>query len=311
MKLSTREQKGQSIIKFISDYTVIDIETTGLSPLWDSIIELAAIRVRNNKPVLTYQSLVKYPWPLDPFISDLTGITDEMLYDVPALCDVIGQFQDFVGSDIIVGQNVGFDINFIYDACVRYCGVPFSNNYINILRYSNKLLPQNVRKGLSSVCGFLEIPSDGAHRALRDCELAHQVYQRYCSMIDDRDAFTASFKSHHSRGHSRSLDIKNIIADPNFVPDEDTEIYGKTFCFTGALDRMLRKDACQIVVNMGGSLTSSVTKKTDYLVLGSTDYCKTIKDGKTSKQKKAEQLQKAGSDIMVITEDVFYQMIEE
>ena len=74
---------------------------------------------------------------------------------------------------------------------------------------------------------------------------------------------------------------------------------------------MIRQDACQIVVNMGGSLTGTVTKKTDYLVLGSTDYCKTIKDGKTSKQKKADELQRKGFDIKVITEDVFYQMIED
>ena len=311
MKLSTRDQKGQSIIDFISDYTVIDIETTGLSPMWDEIIELAAIRVRDNKPVSAYQSLVKCSCPLDPFISDLTGITDDMLRDAPSLSTVIGPFCEFVGSDIIVGQNVSFDINFVYDACMRYCGKPFTNDYINIIRFSNKLLPNDVRKTLSSVCQFLDMSADGAHRAKRDCELAHQVYQKYLSMIDDHDAFKDLFKDHRKRGRSRNLDIKSILADPDFVPDENSEIYGKSFCFTGALDRMIRKDACQIVVNMGGTLTSGVSKKTDYLVLGSTDYCKTIKDGKTSKQKKAEKLQKDGHDIMVITEDVFYQMIEE
>ena len=62
---------------------------------------------------------------------------------------------------------------------------------------------------------------------------------------------------------------------------------------------------------MGGKLTETVSKKTNYLVLGCTDYCKTIKDGKTSKQKKAEKYQREGSDISVITEDVFYQMIED
>lgn len=301
-----RDHKGKSIVDFLSDYTVIDIETTGLSPEYNDIIELAAIRVRGGRPAGTFQTLVRYDDELDPFIAALTGITDKMLEVAPPLGEVIGAYQAFVGSDVVVGHNVSFDINFLYDACMQHCGKPFSNDYINTIRMANKLLPKDAKKGLLPVCQQLGISVDGAHRAAKDCEMTNAIYQKMVGMVDDRGAFLASFKR-----KSHNFDIKSILADPDYVPDENTEIFGKSFCFTGALDRMPRKDACQIVVNMGGQAVGGVTKKTDYLVLGCTDYCKTIKGGKTTKQKKADQLQKDGYDIKVITEDVFYQMIED
>lgn len=303
-----RDQKGKSIIAFPENYTVVDIETTGLNPLWDEIIELGAIKYKCGVPVAEYSTLLSIDDELDPFIVSLTGITDDMLKGAPKLRDKISEFVDFIGSDIVIGHNIGFDINFIYDACVRYTGKPFINDHINTVRFANKLLPELSSKSLSCICYEFGISTAGAHRALGDCRLTNQVYQRFVSKIDDRDSFMAQFIKKH---HSHSLKVSDILADPNFVPDENTEIFGKSFCFTGKLDQMVRKDACQIVVNMGGSLTGTVTKKTNYLVLGSTDYCKTIKDGKTSKQKKADELQKKGFDIMVITEDVFYQMIED
>lgn len=308
-----RDQKGRSIIAFPDDYTVVDIETTGLSPKWDEIIELGAIKYKAGAPVAQYNTLLRPSYPIDPFITELTGITNDMLKSAPRIEDKIAEFVDFIGSDVVLGHNVSFDINFIYDACMRYMHKPFPNDYINTIRFANKLLADLPSKSLSCICNEIGVPTDGAHRALADCEMASQAYQKMVAMIDDKDLFVSLFskRSHTSHSHSASLKISEILADPSYVPDENSEVYGKAFCFTGKLDQMIRKDACQVVVNMGGSLTSTVTQKTNYLVLGSTDYCKTIKGGKTSKQKKADELQKKGSDIMVITEDVFYQMIED
>lgn len=306
-----REQKGASIIAFPSDYTVIDIETTGLSPQWDDIIELGAIRYRDGKEVARFQTLVNYPDELDPFITDLTGITDDMLKDAPPLCDVLQDYYDFIGDDVVIGHNVSFDINFIYDACERYLNSPFTNDHINTVRIARKVLPDLPNRRLASICSALDISSEGAHRTITDCSLTNAVYQRMISMIDDREAFLSLFKRKYAGRHRKKWSPKDLVIDPSYEPNEDSDVYGMTFCFTGKLDLMLRKEAAQIVVNMGGSVTSSVTKKTNYLVLGSTDYCKSIKGGKTSKQKKADQLQEAGFDISVITEDVFYQMIEE
>lgn len=301
-----REHKGSSIIALPENYTVIDLETTGLSPQYDEIIEFAAVKYRGRKQVDIFNTLVNPGFSLDPFITNLTGITNEMLECAPAVQDVIGDFIAFIGNDCVIGHNIGFDVNFIYDASMKYLGKPFKNDHINTVRFANKLLPDLPHKTLTCICDHFCIPTSGAHRALKDCELVNAAYQKMITMIDDRDAFISTCKPRRD-----SWKVKDVLADPNYVANEDTEIYGKAFCFTGRLDQMPRKDACQIVVNMGGSVTPSVTKKTNYLVLGCTDYCKTIKDGKTQKQKDADKLQQNGSDIMVITEDVFYQMIED
>lgn len=91
--------------------------------------------------------------------------------------------------------------------------------------------------------------------------------------------------------------------------DETNPFYEKECIFTGKLERLVRKEAQQLVVNMGGHCGTSVTKKTNFLILGNNDYCKSIKDGKSSKQKKAESLKLKGQDIEVIPEDVFYEML--
>lgn len=80
--------------------------------------------------------------------------------------------------------------------------------------------------------------------------------------------------------------------------------------FTGTLERMTRKEVMQIVVDLGGINGNSVTAKTNYLILGNNDYCPLIKDGKSNKQKKAEELKLKGKDIEILTENVFYDMIE-
>lgn len=270
-----REEKGKSIISFPDNYTVIDTETTGLSPSWDEIIELAAIKYRNGKPTESFHSLIKPDMPINEFITMLTGISNEMVKESPSIGDVIGEYLSFIGDDIVVGHNVGFDINFIYDASMDHTGMPFTNDYINTVRFANKLLPDLQRKTLGAVCQHLGISPDGAHRALKDCELTNMIFQRMISMVDDKESFLNRFKK-KSKGHKWTA--KDILANPDYVPDEESEVYGKAFCFTGKLDQMPRKEACQIVVNMGGNLTETVSKKTNYLVLGCTDYCKTIKD---------------------------------
>ncbi len=304
-----RDNKGKSIIAFPDNYTVIDIETTGLSSEWNEIIELAAIKCCNGNPVNNFHTLVKPSRPIDPFITELTGINDEMVEHAPRIDNVLGDFLSFVGDDIVVGHNISFDVNFIYDISIKLFNRPFSNDHINTVRFANKLLPELPHKTLNCVCKHFSISTHGSHRALKDCELTNSIFQRMLSMIDDRDAFCDLFKKW--KNPNLRWTTKDILANPDYKPDEDSPVYGKAFCFTGKLDQMPRKEACQIVVNMGGKLTETVSKKTNYLVLGCTDYCKTIKDGKTSKQKKAEKYQREGSDISVITEDVFYQMIED
>ncbi|NLO49067.1 MAG: exonuclease, partial [Clostridiales bacterium] len=85
---------------------------------------------------------------------------------------------------------------------------------------------------------------------------------------------------------------------------------GKICVFTGTLEKMVRKEAMQAVVDFGGTCGDNVTSKTNYLILGNFDYCKSIKDGKSRKHKKAEKLILQGQDISIISENVFYDLLE-
>jgi NAD-dependent DNA ligase len=158
------------------------------------------------------------------------------------------------------------------------------------------------------VVTYLDIPyaADQAHRSLYDCEITYAVYrsaqEKILKNFNSFEEFVCLFK--RKRYH---FDPKTLTPETDDI-DETNPFYEKECIFTGKLEKMVRKDAQQLVVNMGGHCGSSVTKKTDFLILGNNDYCKSIKDGKSSKQKKAESLKLKGQDIEVIPEDVFYQM---
>ena len=112
--------KGKHVTDFPCDYTVVDIETTGLSPDKCEIIEISALKVRNDEIVDTFSTLIKPSKRIDPFIVRLTGITDEMVAEAPKIRAVLPAFMEFVAEDFILGHNVNFDINFIYYNWKKY-----------------------------------------------------------------------------------------------------------------------------------------------------------------------------------------------
>ena len=172
-----RPEKGRSTLLFPDDYTVIDIETTGLSPCRDAIIELSAIRVEGNEVSDSFTSLVNPGFHVSSFISSLTGITDDMLVSSPVISEALPLFLDFVGESHIVGHNVNFDINFIYDNSLRILSKPFSNSFTDTMRLSRLLLdlPHNT---LSDLSGYYCVSYEGAHRALTDCTITRECFRR-------------------------------------------------------------------------------------------------------------------------------------
>lgn len=296
----TRTEKGQSILAFPNSYTVIDLETTGLDPRYDSIIEVAAARVQDDNIVAEYSSLVNPGYSLDPYITELTGITDEMLKDAPSLNSVLPAFLDFIGSSVIVGHNVNFDINFIYDACIDLLGKPFVNDFVDTLRISRRLYPDMKHHRLGDMVLRFRIIGGVDHRALSDVQKTQA-----CFLKMKQDAALQNIDISKKRSDLRASDIHATTTDF----DEDSPIYNKKFVFTGALSALTRAEAMQIVVDHGGSCADSVSKSVDYLVIGNLDYAANIKDGKSNKQKKAEQLKLKGNPIEVISESVFQDMI--
>ena len=289
--------------QILNDYCVFDLETTGFSPKYDSIIEIGILKIRDNKIVDTYSQLVNPGFKMDSYITELTGITNEMLIGMPTIMQLKDNVINFVGNDVLLGHNTSFDVAFIQNGFKT----ELSNEYIDTLQFCRKLYKNLTHHRLRDMAEYLQI-SKNSHRSIDDCICTKELYDCIkAKMLNENIDVKTLFARKNNKKHFK-IDI-NSIKPENIEIDEDNFFYNKHCVFTGKLEKMIRKDAMQLVVNLGGILDKSVTKQTNYLILGDNDYLSSIKDGKSTKQKKAEKLQLEGQDITIIDEDTFYMLI--
>ncbi len=184
MNGNERLYKGHSLIKNLDDYTVLDIETTSLDSFAGEIVEISAIKVRDKKEINTFSELIKTKNEIGYFTTRLTGITNQMVQrDGKDLINVLKAFQKFLGNDIIVGHNVNFDINFIYDNMKENLNEYLTNDYVDTLRLSRRLLPNLKHHKLDNLIDYFNLVKRDEHRALNDCVLTDQVYIRLANMM--------------------------------------------------------------------------------------------------------------------------------
>ena len=174
---SIKRRKGKSRIAFPEDYCVVDIETTGLSPEECEIIEIAAVRYRNGEKSAVFSTFVKPCYAISSFITQLTGITNEMVAGAPDISEAIMAFYKFAGDDMLMGYNVNFDINFLYDNLLRCHGIYLENDFVDVLRFARKVLPLMPDRKQTSVAAHYGINIKGAHRAEKDCEICNACYK--------------------------------------------------------------------------------------------------------------------------------------
>ena len=193
-----RELKGKSLIEDLNNYTVVDIETTGMSWNFSKILEISALKVRNKEITEEFSELINPHEPIPYFIKNLTGITDEMVCDALELDEVLLKFKDFLREDIIVGHNVNFDVNFLYDNFLNVLNKPMQNNFVDTLRISRKLLPELKHHKLDNLTQYYNIKARDKHRALNDCVLTNNVYIDMCKTVyekyDNWDSFKKEFR---------------------------------------------------------------------------------------------------------------------
>ncbi len=302
---SKKRNKGKSIIDLPCDYTLIDIETTGLIPAYDEIIELSAIKVRDNEIIDKYSTLVKPEYEVDEFITELTGITNEMLLNSPNIKDVLEQFINFIGDDIVVGYNVNFDINFIYDDYKGYFNKDFSNNYVDLMRICKKhcILPNYELKTVSE---FYNISTQGHHRGLNDCYIEFELYNKVSAEIIEK---YVCIKDFYNQNWYQCKTAKDITTS-NTSFNEDNFFFNKVCVFTGILD-IPRKEAMQKIVDVGGKVSDTLNRETNVLIVGTQDCLKTKENGKSNKMLKAEKYILKGQDLQIISENDFMELIEE
>lgn len=171
---------GKRITALVKDFTAIDVETTGFSPASDKIIELGAVRYRDGKAVDSFKSYVNPEKRITKKITDVTGITNEDVADAPIIDDILSDYLDFVGNDVVLGHNVHFDMNFINNACFKAYGTTFDNDFVDTLWIAKKVLKLDNNK-LCTIADHYGITYD-AHRAATDAEATAQCY--YSLMAD-------------------------------------------------------------------------------------------------------------------------------
>ena len=136
-----RPGKGTSADRFVSDYCVLDLETTGVFVSSAQIIEVSALKVRNNKVTEKFSTLVNPCCHIPEAATAVNHITDEMVKDAPDIETVLDELIPFLGNDVIVGyNNAGFDMNLIYDKLQSLKGETFGNDYLDILHAARRSL---------------------------------------------------------------------------------------------------------------------------------------------------------------------------
>lgn len=401
-----------SIIKE-DEYVIVDIETTGFSVEYCHILEISVIKVSFGEIVDSYHTYVKQSEPIPPFITRLTGITDDDVAAGKFICNAIEEFIEFVGKLTIVGHNVSFDYRFLNHDCERHVNKTISNERIDTMRLSKELISDISNFKLGTLINYFEIVDLGQHSAINDTRMTYELikslsdlndnyrennvfqiqraadncnlfmnkkiviktklkyvqprllecvfsemnsrvyyslysscnilimnertYNRFCMLETFEDAWESWLNTAKQRFmdgtliiysekmvceqlniqivEKKSLKWGEHIALRDLVQstqdiDENHPLYMKNCVFTGTLDRFDRKTAMQLVTDVGGVCQSGITKDTDYLILGDNSFCASIKGDRSSKQLKAEKMIADGSDMQIISESTFCQILK-
>lgn len=167
-------------------YICIDLETTGLDPKRDKIIEIGAVRVEDNVIAAEWRSFVNPGKKLEERIVELTGIRDEQLADAPKIGQLLPELFDFAGDRILLGHSVLFDFSFLKKAAVNE-RMTFERQGIDTLKIARKYLPELESRSLAYLCQYYEIPHN-AHRALEDAKATAALYRKLTENFYDKEA---------------------------------------------------------------------------------------------------------------------------
>lgn len=310
--------RGTTFTEVLSDYIVLDIETTGLSRTNDDILEIATARYQYGKLVDEFHSFVKPTIKIPDEVTDLTGITQEDVENAPTPEEISPKLFAFIGNLPIIGHNIlSFDIKFLsYTFCVQFKN-PIIDTLI-IAKDSFSLLPCHKLQYLKDT---LQLESLDSHRALNDVYITNALLwaclapKRYEARMFK--AFLDNKLSEHktyTRNARRNFSYRTKVNYKDISPtcseiDSSSSLFGKTIAFTGSLS-FSREEAMQMAVNKGAILKNSISSKLHYLVVGKQDLEIVGAKGMSSKEVKANELNQAGkAHICIITEAEFISLV--
>lgn len=166
-------------------YVCIDLETTGLNPKTDKIIEIGVVKVADNRVIEEWETFVNPGRMIGERITELTGIRDEQLEPAPTIEEVLPKLLEMVGDSVLLGHSVLFDYSFVKKAAVNQ-RLSFEKDGIDTLKIARKYLANLESRSLPSLCKHYGI-SHNAHRALHDARATVELYGKLAEQFYDRE----------------------------------------------------------------------------------------------------------------------------
>ena len=188
----------------INSYVALDLETTGLNPSTDRIIEIGAAKVINGIVVSTYSTLVNPQIPISFRVNQLTGIDSQMLKNQPLIQDVIADFVKYTEDMPILGHNVIFDFSFLKKAAVNN-KLTFEKEGIDTLKMARRMLPHLEHKGLEFLCSYFSVNPENSHRAMDDAISAMRIYEKLYELNRKDKGFLETIKLNYSAKRDTSI----------------------------------------------------------------------------------------------------------
>jgi len=215
-------------------FCVLDLETTGATAADCEITEIGAVKFFGGEPAGTFQTLVNPGSEIPPFITVLTGITQAMVIEAPAIDEALPSFLEFIGDAVIVGHNIRFDMSFLNAAAVRLGYGKLPNRTVDTLGLGRRLVRSEVRNlKLSSLATHFQAPTPPTHRALDDAKATAHVFWSLLERagmlgvthLDDLLTLPTARGSTHYGKISLTEDIPRKPGVYFFVDRDDTVIY--------------------------------------------------------------------------------------
>lgn len=258
-----------------------------------------------------FKNLINSNYPIPYHITEKTGITNEIVSNQPRFKEIAGDLMHFIGDSILIGHYVHFDVNFLYGNLLK-CDYILDNDTVDTLRLSRISIKETENHKLKTLCDKFNLPIP-THRAEPYVIATKHLYDLIHNMHQDNPNILESFINHRwkrSKSQTANLNIIESELDPNEI-DKTTPFYNKNVSFTGRIEFLTKIEAAQVIANLGGKPQNNVTRSTNFLILGDLKYQHKQYGDKSSKHKKAEQLQKEGFVIEIMTEITFLEMIYE
>lgn len=314
---------------YMFDFVSLDFETANSN--FNSACSVGIVAVENNSIVKEDYFLIKPPTHhFGKVNTQIHGMTYESVKNAKTFSEIFPAISAYIESTrIVAAHNANFDMN-VLNECIEYYHLPKPNFvYIDTMNFPSPVKHES-RNSLIDCANYFGIDIPSHHNPLCDAEVCAkiviesikrsdantlaeyvlyypEVNRQYFSDLPLRYSFYSGKMQTHAKSHIYVS--PSSVTTANTVFNESHPLYKKICVLTGELESLSRRDAMQKIMDVGGIVRSSVSSKTDYLIVGDQDKEIVGEDGLSTKQEKAYSLISSGKNIKIINEDEFLKLL--